>query len=60
MHEDQDFLQAALKTGATGYVIKRCIGSELLEAVEIVLSGKTFISASLRTEEDKARLRVSA
>jgi DNA-binding NarL/FixJ family response regulator len=47
IHEDADFLQAALKTGASGYVIKRCLASDLQKAVEQALAGGTFISSSL-------------
>jgi DNA-binding NarL/FixJ family response regulator len=39
VHEDPDFLQAALKTGASGYVIKRRIASDLQRAVKEALAG---------------------
>ena len=48
IHEDPDFVQAALATGAKGYVIKRCMASDLIAAVKAVLAGGTFISLSLR------------
>lgn len=48
IHEDPDFVQAALATGARGYVIKRCMGSDLTNAVKEVLAGRTFVSSSLR------------
>ena len=56
VHEDADFLQAALRAGASGYVIKRCLASDLCEAVKQVLAGKTFISDPLRHEIERARL----
>jgi DNA-binding NarL/FixJ family response regulator len=40
-----DVLQTALDLGAMGYVAKARAGSELLAAVEAVLSGKTFGSS---------------
>jgi DNA-binding NarL/FixJ family response regulator len=46
VHEDSDFLQAALKTGASGYVIKRRMASDLRRAVKEALSGGIFISPS--------------
>lgn len=46
VHEDSDFLQAALKTGASGYVIKRRMASDLHRAVEEALAGRIFISSS--------------
>jgi DNA-binding NarL/FixJ family response regulator len=42
-----DIAWEALSTGAGGYVIKSDAGSELLPAVEEVLRGKRFVSASL-------------
>lgn len=46
IHEDPDFLDAALKTGASGYVLKRRMASDLRPAIRDVLAGKTFISSS--------------
>ena len=47
IHEDRDFLRAALDSGARGYVVKRCLASDLAPAIREVLAGRTFISASL-------------
>ena len=47
VHEDSDFLQAALKTGAFGYVIKRRMASDLGRAVKEALAGRIFISSSV-------------
>jgi DNA-binding NarL/FixJ family response regulator len=41
-----DVLQEALGLGAQGYVVKTMAESELLTAVETVLSGKTFVSST--------------
>ena len=46
IHEDPDFLDAALRTGASGYVLKRRMASDLRPAIRDVLAGKTFISSS--------------
>jgi DNA-binding NarL/FixJ family response regulator len=48
IHEDIDFVHAALKSGASGYVMKRRIASDLATAIKEVLAGRIFISASLR------------
>jgi DNA-binding NarL/FixJ family response regulator len=48
-----DIVEKALSTGAGGYVVKSDAGSELLPAVEAVLQGKRFVSASLRGREDE-------
>jgi CheY-like chemotaxis protein len=42
-----DIVQEALRTGACGYVLKSSAATELLPAVEAVLHGKQFASASL-------------
>jgi DNA-binding NarL/FixJ family response regulator len=42
-----DIAQEALRTGAGGYVVKTDAARELLPAVEAVLNGKRFVSASL-------------
>jgi DNA-binding NarL/FixJ family response regulator len=42
-----DLVQAALGTGASGYVVKTDGGSQLLAAVNAVLKGETFVSRSL-------------
>jgi DNA-binding NarL/FixJ family response regulator len=41
-----EVVQEALSTGARGYVVKTNAGRELLNAVEAVLSGKTFAKSS--------------
>jgi len=40
-----EIVQEALSLGAWGYVVKTMAESELLTAVETVLSGKTFVSS---------------
>jgi DNA-binding NarL/FixJ family response regulator len=44
IHEDPDFVQAALKAGALGYVIKRRMVSDLRQAIHAALAGRKFIS----------------
>jgi len=46
-----DVVEEALKTGASGYVVKSDAGSDLLLAVEAVLQGKRFVSASLAGDD---------
>jgi len=47
IHEDPDFVQAALKTGALGYVVKRRMVSDLRLAIHAALAGRIFISSSI-------------
>ena len=42
-----DIAEAALSTGADGYVVKSDAAGDLLPAVNAVLEGKRFVSASL-------------
>lgn len=42
-----DLVQAALDTGAYGYVVKENAGSQLLPVVKAVLAGKQFVGAGL-------------
>jgi DNA-binding NarL/FixJ family response regulator len=44
IHEDRDFIQAALETGASGYVFKRRITSDLSYAVSEALADRIFVS----------------
>lgn len=50
IHEDMDFAQAALKTGASGYVVKRRMASDLHRAIKEALAGRIFISSSVVSE----------
>lgn len=53
VHEDTDFLQAALDTGALGYVLKSRIVSDLSQAIRSVLCGELFVSPSHTLGTDK-------
>lgn len=44
VHEDPDFLQAALDAGALGYVVKSRVATDLLPAIRAALAGRLFIS----------------
>ena len=46
--DSPDVVEGALKTGASGYVVKLDAANELLGAVEAVLQGKRFISSRLK------------
>lgn len=56
IHEDPDFVQAAMNTGASGYVVKSRIASDLLTAMREVLAGRTFISPPLSFVFDRSIL----
>jgi DNA-binding NarL/FixJ family response regulator len=45
IHDDLDFVGAAFKSGAEGYVIKPRMAADLCVAVREVLAGRTFVSS---------------
>jgi CheY-like chemotaxis protein len=49
-----DIIKEALSTGAGGYVVKSDAAGELLPAVDTVLKGKRFLSASLTGHDSSA------
>lgn len=49
IHEDRDFIAAAFSAGATGYVTKRRLSTDLVFAIQEALRGHTFVSNSIRT-----------
>jgi DNA-binding NarL/FixJ family response regulator len=46
VHDDPDFVQAALETGALGYVLKSRMASDLRPAIKGAMDGRLFISTS--------------
>jgi DNA-binding NarL/FixJ family response regulator len=47
VHRHSDIVEAALRTGAEGYIVKTDAAEELLPAIEAILQGKRFVSPSL-------------
>lgn len=45
---DPDIVKEALRTGASGYVVKSDAESELMKAIEATLRGEQFVSSSAR------------
>ena len=48
VHEDQDYVDAALAAGASGYVTKSHLTSDLVPAIREALIGHTYISKSIK------------
>lgn len=48
VHEDQELLSAAIAAGGYAYVVKSRLDLDLLPALQTVLCGQLFVSASLR------------
>jgi DNA-binding NarL/FixJ family response regulator len=47
IHESEDFILEAFKSGADGYCLKDASSSELLMAIKSVLSGKRYLSPGI-------------
>jgi DNA-binding NarL/FixJ family response regulator len=47
VHSDQDFVRACLDAGASGYVVKRRMATDLSDAMRAALAGRIFISPNL-------------
>jgi len=48
IHEQPEYISAAFSAGASGYVTKRLLYSELAHAIREVAQGNTFISSTLQ------------
>jgi DNA-binding NarL/FixJ family response regulator len=47
MHSDRRFVDAALQSGAHGYLLKECASEELVSAIHAVLAGQIYVSPGL-------------
>jgi two-component system response regulator NreC len=47
VHEDESLLQEAIKAGAAGYIVKRAVESELIDAIRAVQRGDMYIHPSM-------------
>lgn len=47
MHEDYEMVQAYLRAGASGYIIKRAAESELIDAIYAIWRGMIYVHPSL-------------
>ena len=51
VHEDPDYVRAAMDAGAAAYVAKPRLASDLVRAVHAALDGRRFISSTLHLED---------
>jgi DNA-binding NarL/FixJ family response regulator len=51
MQDDANLAAAALELGSSAFVLKQQAGSELLKAIEQVLSGKSYLTPKLRSAD---------
>ncbi|MBP1619865.1 MAG: DNA-binding response regulator [Acidobacteria bacterium] len=43
VHEDESLLRAALDAGASGYIVKRAVESELINAIRAIARGEVYV-----------------
>jgi DNA-binding NarL/FixJ family response regulator len=51
VHEDPDYVRAAMDAGGTAYVAKPRLASDLILAIHAALDGQSFISPTLHLED---------
>jgi DNA-binding NarL/FixJ family response regulator len=59
-HNSEEYIRAALNAGAHGYVLKDASRAELLQAIRAVLSGQTYLCASVTAKVVTGYLRPKA
>jgi DNA-binding NarL/FixJ family response regulator len=47
MHSSSKYIREMFRAGASGYLLKDCPFEELVEAIRIVITGKTYLSPSI-------------
>ncbi len=47
MHDEPQYLRSALKSGASGYVLKKAVDAELISAIRSVLRGEMYVHPSM-------------
>ena len=55
MHANPTYVEAALTSGASGYVLKSAAREELLDAIKAVVDGRIYVTNSLANENLNAR-----
>lgn len=53
VHKDSDFVNAAIGSGASAYVVKSQLRNDLISAIKAALSGKLFVSPCLLYKRNK-------
>lgn len=60
MHSDHHFVAEMLQAGATAYLLKDCVYDELVQAIQLVCQGKTYLSpevASLLVKDYRSQVQ---
>jgi len=54
MNEDSDLAMEAMRCGASGYLLKSSAASELIQAIQMALKGKTYVTPQIARGMQKA------
>jgi len=54
MNEDSDLAMEAMRCGASGYLLKSSAASELMQAIQMALKGKSYVTPQIAREMQKA------
>ena len=54
MNEDPELALEAMRSGASGYLLKSSAGSELIRAIQIALKGKSYVTPRIAAGMQKA------
>lgn len=46
-HEDKSLMQEAIRSGAMGYILKRAVKSELINAIQAVMRGELYLHPAM-------------
>lgn len=52
VHEDRDYVSAAIGAGGSAYVVKSRLNSDLVSAIDAALANRLFVSANLMYEHE--------
>jgi two-component system response regulator NreC len=47
VHEDESLLRAAIREGASGYIVKRAVGTELIDAIYAIWRGELYVHPTM-------------
>jgi two-component system, NarL family, response regulator NreC len=50
MHDEPEYLRRAIKSGASGYILKKAADTELLSAMQAVMQGEIYVHPSMTRE----------
>jgi DNA-binding NarL/FixJ family response regulator len=53
IHDDPSAARSIIESGACGFVLKRCMGADLFDAVDCVEEGRVFISPAVGKVPDQ-------